>query len=132
MTQKLVSWNRLNSLFLQKDFGCTKNIKSTKSTKSIKTQPSKAQNANKWISEFFPLDVFCTYFFSSVRCKRFSAFLYLWNLVKKKNKKFKTDLITSLTLLLILRYKFIFAFTIWTLWEKEYLLSETFFIHQVF
>ena len=47
MKQKLVSWNRLNSLFLQKDFGCTKNIKSTKSTKSIKTQPSKAQNANK-------------------------------------------------------------------------------------
>ena len=41
MTQKLVSWDRLNSfIFLRKDFARTK---STKSTKSLKTQPSKSK-----------------------------------------------------------------------------------------
>ena len=43
MTQKLVSWDRLTSLFfLQKDFPHTKSTQNTKSTKSIKTQPSKS------------------------------------------------------------------------------------------
>ena len=35
----------------------------------------------------------------------FSAFLYLWNLIVKKNKKFKTGLITLYVLLLITSYK---------------------------
>ena len=58
-------------IFLQKDFARTRGIKSTK-------------------SNFFLLDVFYTYFFIFVRCKRFFAFLCLWNLfVKKKIKRLK-------------------------------------------
>ena len=41
-------------------------------------------------------------FFIFVRCKRFCAFLHLWNLfVKRKNKKFKTGLMTSFIVLLL-------------------------------
>ena len=40
-------------------------------------------------------------FFIFVRSELFCAFLCLWNLFVKKNKKLKTDLITSFILLLI-------------------------------
>ena len=59
----------LNSLFfLQKDFASTKCTKITKSTKDATKQ--KHKNANKQISDFFPLRFFLCTFFIFVRRRR--------------------------------------------------------------
>ena len=51
----------LNVFFLQKYFASTKSTKSTKRTKTNKRHKDtqvKVQNANKRVSDYFPLDVF--------------------------------------------------------------------------
>ena len=66
----------------------------TKSTKSHKKAQVKAQNANKRIREFSPLDV-SKHIFKFLFAISVSRFLCLWNFWIKKSK---TDLITSFTL----------------------------------
>ena len=61
----------LGQFFLQKDFARTK---STKSTKRHKDTQTKAQNANKRISDYFPLRCFLGPFFIFVRLYAFCAF----------------------------------------------------------
>ena len=61
----------LNSIFfLRKDFAHTKSTKSTKNSKSTKRHKDTravAQNANKRISDYFPLRCFLGEFFVFVR-----------------------------------------------------------------
>ena len=82
----------------------------TKSTKSTKTPRQKHNNANKRISDFFPLRCFLSTknaaFFIFACLYAFCAFCCLWNLPIKKYKKFKTVLITSFTLLLTISVLF--------------------------
>ena len=78
MTQNLVSWDRLNFLFFYKKILHALNaLKTLKAQKIQKHHQAKAQNANKQISNFFPLRCFYTHFFIFVRCKLFCTFLYL-------------------------------------------------------
>ena len=51
------------SFFYEKILHAPKALKALKALKDTKTQPSKAQNPNKRISDHFPLDVFMSLFY---------------------------------------------------------------------
>ena len=85
-----------NTLKTLKATKSTKSTKNTKSTKRHKDTQAKAQNTNKWISDYFPLRCFLRSIFYFCSLVSVCSFLWLW---KFRIKKFKIALITSFIVL---------------------------------